>query len=72
MLIVLLANGFPPLYKPAGRYFDACAAGRLLMVAPFAYQRRRTPVTREQCLELNDWAKTIADTLTHQEKEKHE
>lgn len=60
-LIVLPANGFPPLYKPAGRYFDACAAGRLLMVAPFAYQRRRRPVTREQCLELNAWAKTIAD-----------
>ena len=70
-LIVLLANGFPPLYKPAGRYFDACAAGRLLMVAPFSYQRRRKPVTREQCLELNDWAKTIADTLTQQKKEEH-
>ena len=72
VLIVLLANGFPPLYKPAGRYFDACAAGRLLMVAPFAYQRRRTPVTREQCLELNAWAQAIADTTTQQEKEKHE
>jgi hypothetical protein len=42
---------------------DYCAA--------FSYQRRRTPVTREQCLELNDWAKTIADTLTQQKKEEH-
>jgi REP element-mobilizing transposase RayT len=60
-LIVLLANGFPPLYKPAGRYFDACAAGRLLMIAPFPYQRRRQPITREQCLDLNAWAKQIAE-----------
>ena len=69
-LIVLLANGFPPLYKPAGRYFDACSAGRLLMVAPFSYERRRKPVTREQCLELNAWAKAIADTSTHRDKDK--
>ncbi|MFO7534187.1 MAG: transposase [Kiritimatiellia bacterium] len=58
-LIVLLANGFAPQYKPIGRYFDACAAGRLLMIAPFPYQRQRKPVTREQCMELNEWAQAI-------------
>lgn len=61
-LIVLLANGFAPLYKPPGRYFDACAAGRLLMLAPFPYQRQRQAITREQCLTLNAWAKTITET----------
>jgi REP element-mobilizing transposase RayT len=59
-LIVLLANGFAPLYKPTGRYFDACAAGRLLMIAPFPYCRQRQPITRTQCLELNALAERIA------------
>ncbi len=59
-LIVLLANGFPPCYKPPGRYFDACAEGRLLLLAPFPYQRRRRTITREQCLVLNEWAAAVA------------
>ena len=33
-LIVLLENGFPPIYKPPKNYFDACAEGRLLMMSP--------------------------------------
>lgn len=61
-LIVLLANGFAPQYKPTGRYFDACAAGRLLMLAPYPYQRRRETITREKCLELNRWAQKIVAT----------
>lgn len=58
-LIVLLTNGFPPHYKPPGRYFDACADGRLLMVAPFPHQRSKQTITREQCLALNEWARAI-------------
>ena len=61
-LIVLFSNGFAPHYKPPGRYFDACAAGRLLMLAPFPYHRQRQTITREQCLELNAWAQTIVET----------
>lgn len=41
-LIVMLKDGFPPegspyerYYKPGGVYFDACAAGRLLLVEPY-------------------------------------
>jgi len=64
-LIVLLANGFPPLYKPPGHYFDACSAGRLLMIAPFPYQRRRTAITRDQCLDLNALAQRISETGDH-------
>ena len=60
-LIVLIANGFAPHYKPPGRYFDACAAGRLLMLAPFHYHRQRQAITREQCLELNSWAEAITE-----------
>ena len=55
-LIVLLENGFSSLYKPPGRYFDACANGRLLMLAPFPYHREKRSITREQCLTLNEWS----------------
>lgn len=41
-LIVILKDGFPPegspherYFKPGGVYFDACAAGRLLLVEPY-------------------------------------
>ncbi len=58
-LIVLLASGFAPYYKPPGRYFDACAAGRLLMLAPFPYRARKHTITRQECLALNSWAEAV-------------
>lgn len=58
-LIVLLENGFEPLYKPTGRYFDACAAGRLLMLAPWEHHAARTVITRQQCQALNIMARDI-------------
>jgi len=63
-LIVLLADGFPSLYKPPRRYFEACAGGRLLMIAPFPYRRQKHTITREQCLTLNMWAQTIVESAT--------
>jgi len=60
-LIVVLANGFSPMYKPSGKYFDACASGRLLMLAPFAYHREKTTITRDQCLTLNAWAEDVVN-----------
>ncbi len=60
-LIVLVANGFAPNYKPPGRYFDACAAGRLLMVAPFPCHSQKSTITRQQCLTLNEWARFIVE-----------
>lgn len=59
-LIVLLENGFPPFYKPPKTYFEACAAGRLLMLAPWPHHSDKRPITREQCLTLNSFAKAIA------------
>ena len=73
-LIVLLANSFAPKYKPPGRYFEACAKGLLLMLAPVGggpsgggpYMARfparspaRSPITRRQCLALNQAAADI-------------
>ena len=59
-LIVILENGFPPLYKPPGRYFNACADGLLLMLAPWPYHMERRKITRQQCLALNDMAYAIS------------
>lgn len=58
-LIILLENGFAPLQKPKGRQFDACADGRLLLVAPWEHHNDRRAITREQCLSLNRLAREI-------------
>lgn len=59
-LIVILENGFPPLYKPPGKYFEACAAGLLLMLAPWPYHTERRTITRWQCYALNGYAAEIS------------
>lgn len=58
--IILLENGFAPLAKPGGRRFDACAAGQLLLLAPWAHHNEKRAITRDQCLSLNDMAREIA------------
>lgn len=60
-LIVLNNNDFPPLYKPSGEYFDACAKGRLLLLAPpgFGYQLGNRKLTREEACILNAIAQKI-------------
>lgn len=52
-LVVLLENGFPSIYKPPKRYFEASAEGRLLMLAPWTHHVEKRTITREQCLTLN-------------------
>lgn len=58
-LIVLLENGFPEYYKPPKTYFEACAAGKLLMLAPWEYHFEKRAITRVQCLALNAMAEDI-------------
>lgn len=58
-LIVLLQNGFPARYKPPKTYFEACAAGRLLMLAPWPYHSGKRTITRSECLALNQYARMI-------------
>ena len=55
-LIVILENAFAPLYKPPGKYFEACAKGLLLMLAPWPYHMERRTISRDQCLALNAMA----------------
>ena len=54
-LVTLQNKGFARLQKPVGRYFDACAEGRLLMMAPAAwpYTPQEKPMTRFDAAALN-------------------
>lgn len=54
-LVTLQNKGFAPMQKPGGRYFDACADGRLLMLAPIAwpYQPGDKPMTRFDATAMN-------------------
>ena len=61
-VITLQNKGFSPLYKPGGRYFESCADGRLLMLAPAAwpYLPGEKPITRASACTLNRIAQLIA------------
>ena len=61
-VIVLQENGFAPLAKPGGRRFDACARGRLLMLAPWEHHNDKRTIKRSQCLDLNEMARVICIT----------
>lgn len=58
-LILLQENGFTDLAKPGGKRFDACAEGRLLILAPWEHHNERCTIRRDQCLTLNDMAAMI-------------
>ena len=60
-VIVLQENGFAPLAKPRGRRFNACAQGRLLMLAPWEHHNDRRTIRQEQCHDLNRMAKAICN-----------
>ncbi len=59
-VIVLRNEGFEERFKPAGREFDLCAEGRLLLLAPWPDKLRRTVVSRSQALSMNALAEAIA------------
>lgn len=60
-VIVLQENGFAPLAKPGGLRFDACAQGKLLMLAPWPHHNDHRKIRREQCLLLNEMARAICE-----------
>lgn len=62
-LILLQENGFTDLAKPGGARFDACAEGRLLILAPWDHHNQRTTISRNQCLTLNDMARIICEDI---------
>ena len=61
-LVTMANKGFSKLQKPSGRYFDACAEGKLLMLAPAAwpYQPGEKPMTRFDATAMNRLCQWIA------------
>lgn len=60
-LILLREEGFGEKYKPAGRDFDLCAAGRLLILSPCSSQvGGNHKISRSGALRLNSLAEDIA------------
>ena len=63
-LVALVENGFTPYTKPGGEQFQACAEGRLLMLAPWEHHTDRRRITALQCQQLNLMALELASLHT--------
>ena len=61
-LVTMANKGFSKLQKPSGRYFDACAEGKLLMLAPAAwpYLPGEKPMTRFDATAMNRLCQWLA------------
>ena len=57
--IFLADNGFRDYYKPSDILFDACAAGRVLILSPWPYDAEKRHISRAECVALNDMAEDI-------------
>ena len=64
--ICLTDNGFRDFYKPSDTLFDACAAGRVLILSPWQYDDNKRHISRADCVALNNLAEEIVQCyLTH-------
>lgn len=61
--ILLADNGFRDYYKPVDELFDACAAGRLLILSPWIYDEEKRHISRSECVALNAMAEEICNYL---------
>ena len=61
--IFLADNGFREYYKPSDALFDACAAGRVLILSPWPYDAQKRHISRAECVQLNAMAAEICDSL---------
>lgn len=59
-VILICNNGFLDMSKPGGRLFDACAAGKVLMISPFEHHNDYKRLTAECCRMMNALARAIA------------
>ena len=64
--MLLADNGFRDYYKPVDSLFDACAAGRLLILSPWEYDSGKRQVSRADCVALNSMADEICHELNKQ------
>ena len=68
--VYLADNGFRDYYKPADALFDACAAGRVLILSPWTYDAGKRKISRADCMALNNMAEEICNHLLHSEIKK--
>ena len=59
-VIYLASNGFGDYYKPQRGLFEACKAGRVLILSPWIYDPEKTKVSRSECVALNEMAEEVA------------
>ena len=61
--VCLTDNGFRDYYKPTDALFDACAAGRVLILSPWPYDAGKRHISRADCVALNGMAEEICNDL---------
>ena len=61
--IVLADNGFRDYYKPSDALFDACAAGRVLILSPWPYDAGKRHISRADCVSLNNMAEEFCKEM---------
>lgn len=61
--IYLTDNGFREYYKPTDALFDACAAGRMLILSPWSYDAGKRHISRADCMALNAMAEEICNQI---------
>lgn len=66
--ILLMDNGFRDYYKPSDTLFDAVAAGRVLILSPWAYDADKRHISRADCVALNGMAEEICQLFMESDK----
>lgn len=64
--ILLTDNGFRDYYKPSDNLFEACAAGRLLILSPWPYDGTKRHISRADCMALNAMAEDVCGQLMYE------
>ena len=59
-IIRLVREGMAPRFKPSGKEFELCCAGRLLILTPWEYQTDKIALSRQDAVRLNNLAELIA------------
>jgi hypothetical protein len=66
--ILLADNCFRDYYKPSDALFEACAAGRVLILSPWPYDAVKRHISRADCVSLNNMADAFCRTMNQSEK----
>ena len=61
--ILLADNGFRDYYKPSAALFDACAAGKVLILSPWPYDATKRHISRADCVSLNNLAEAFCQAM---------